>query len=221
MGTCTNCGQELTDDQKFCRGCGTPNQSSNGTSNQTPYETPNQSPYETPNQTPYGTPNQGGYVPKNTPAFFSEYIAIWKNYANFKDRTTRRGYWMVFVYNLMITIPLFVLGLIPYIGFLFSIVSVLYSLAFIVPSAAVMVRRLHDVGKSGKLVIGFYALSFINTLVSICSFVFLLLVQPSEVITILCGLVNLVLTLGTLGLGIYLIVLLCKPSIAPDGRAVV
>ena len=75
---------------------------------------------------------------------FKEYVAMWKNYINFSDRTTVRGYWMAFLWN-------FIAGLI--VGTLaavlkFSLLSYLYSLAIFLPSLAICVRRLRDMGKS-------------------------------------------------------------------------
>jgi len=73
-------------------------------------------------------------------AFFNEYINMWKNYVNFKDRTTVRGYWMAFLVNFIVS---FVLGLIG-----IRILVSLYSLATLLPSLAICVRRLRDGGNS-------------------------------------------------------------------------
>ena len=73
----------------------------------------------------------------------TEFINMWKNFANFNDRTTVRGYWMAYLINLIIA---FVVGLIA--GFTgFFPLSVIYSLAILVPSLSMMVRRLRDAGK--------------------------------------------------------------------------
>lgn len=74
------------------------------------------------------------------------------NYANFNGRARRKEYWMFALFNILI-----VLGLSLIFGFIGSMidmpalafVSYLYLLAVLVPSLAVTVRRLHDVGKSG------------------------------------------------------------------------
>ena len=70
----------------------------------------------------------------------TEYLNMWKNYANFSDRTTVRGYWMAFLFNFIIS---FVVGL---IGARVMVVQVIYSLALLVPSLALSVRRLRDAG---------------------------------------------------------------------------
>jgi len=77
------------------------------------------------------------------------YKRMLSNYANFKGRSTRSDYWYVVLANVLIG---FILGL---IGGLFDIanvtmvISVIYSLAVLVPGIALVVRRLHDINKSG------------------------------------------------------------------------
>lgn len=78
--------------------------------------------------------------------FLNEYITMWKNYANFKGRTSVKGYWMAFLVNVIIAI---VLGILTSIIGIIGIVSMLYSLAGLVPGIALTIRRLHDTGKSG------------------------------------------------------------------------
>lgn len=73
-----------------------------------------------------------------------EYIAMWMNYANFSDRTSVRGYWMAFLFNCLAALILGVIvAIIPALAFL----SGLYSLAVLIPSLAIAVRRLRDAGK--------------------------------------------------------------------------
>ncbi|MFD1016614.1 DUF805 domain-containing protein [Winogradskyella rapida] len=82
------------------------------------------------------------------------------NYANFSGRARRQEYWMFVLFNLIITIALAIvfgtLGALLDIPALFSL-YVIYALAVVIPSLAVAVRRLHDVGKSGW----FYLISLI------------------------------------------------------------
>lgn len=74
-----------------------------------------------------------------------EYLAMWKNYANFKDRTSVRGYWMAFLFNFLAGIILGIItAIVPALGFLAG----LYSLAALVPGLAIVVRRLRDAGKA-------------------------------------------------------------------------
>lgn len=75
----------------------------------------------------------------------NEYIAMWKNYVNFSDRTSVRGYWMAWLFNFLVALVLSILRVIlPVLG----ILSGLYSLAVLIPSLAIMIRRLRDAGKA-------------------------------------------------------------------------
>ena len=70
--------------------------------------------------------------------FFGPYLDMWKNYANFADRTTVRGYWMAFLVNVIISTALGIIGI--------EILAGLYSLATLIPGLAICVRRLRDAG---------------------------------------------------------------------------
>jgi uncharacterized membrane protein YhaH (DUF805 family) len=82
---------------------------------------------------------------------------VFENYANFKGRARRSEYWYFALANAIISIILIVLGTI--IGGIFGdpatggIIGyglfVLYTLATLIPALGVVVRRLHDVNKSG------------------------------------------------------------------------
>ncbi|MEP2101980.1 MAG: DUF805 domain-containing protein [Parasphingorhabdus sp.] len=74
-----------------------------------------------------------------------------KRYAEFSGRSRRKEYWMFFLFSI-------ILGLIAsaidtlLLGFSFENngpVNSILSLALLVPSLAVSVRRLHDTGRSG------------------------------------------------------------------------
>lgn len=71
-----------------------------------------------------------------------------ENYANFSGRARRSEYWYFVLFNVLLNIVM--LGLI-FIGPQpeFSILSGLVGLALIIPGLAVVVRRFHDIGKSG------------------------------------------------------------------------
>ena len=78
------------------------------------------------------------------------YKRFWKNYANFNGRSTRADYWWVMLANFLIGFVLgLISGLIPDLAGALSAVSSLYSLAILVPGIALVVRRLHDINKSG------------------------------------------------------------------------
>ncbi len=84
------------------------------------------------------------YETKKTTVGFLEAVALFfSRYADFKGRSRRSEYWWVMLFNVIVSV---VLVLLPdSLAFLSS----LWSLAILVPSLAICIRRLHDVGKSG------------------------------------------------------------------------
>ena len=74
------------------------------------------------------------------------YLKVLKNYVGFEGRARRTEYWMFVLFNFLAAI---VLAIFEYLLGLESVLTVLYSLAIILPSLAVAVRRLHDTGRSG------------------------------------------------------------------------
>ncbi|MEM9838425.1 MAG: DUF805 domain-containing protein [Pseudomonadota bacterium] len=83
-------------------------------------------------------------------SFVQAFSLFFKNYANFKGRSARGAYWWWYLWSLLIG---FALGIAD--AFVFGIDSdtqvfgVVFSLATLIPSLALAVRRLHDVGRSG------------------------------------------------------------------------
>lgn len=74
------------------------------------------------------------------------YIEVLKKYVVFTGRASRQEYWFFALFNFIIT---FVFSLIDMmLGLDIGLVSI-YSLAVLLPSIAVLVRRLHDTGRSG------------------------------------------------------------------------
>jgi len=73
----------------------------------------------------------------------TEYINYWKNYVNFSDRTTRRGYWMAFLFNVIAsTIVGAIIGIIG-----LEFLATIWSLANLLPGLGIIIRRLRDAGK--------------------------------------------------------------------------
>ena len=75
------------------------------------------------------------------------YFKVLKQYADFNGRARRKEYWMFILFNTIITYGL--MGVSVAIDPSLTIISSIYSLAVFVPSLAVLIRRMHDVGKSG------------------------------------------------------------------------
>jgi len=74
------------------------------------------------------------------------YLAVLKNYAGFSGRARRKEYWMFVLFNTIFSIVALILD---YILETVFIIYILYILAILIPALAVLVRRLHDIGKSG------------------------------------------------------------------------
>ena len=71
------------------------------------------------------------------------------NYANFNGRASRQEYWMFFLFNMIFAIVIMGIDIILGLWFL----NIIYSLAVMIPGIAVGIRRLHDIGKSGWMVL--------------------------------------------------------------------
>ena len=82
------------------------------------------------------------------------YLKVLKNFANFNGRARRKEYWMFTLFNLIFAVVAIILDSILGIGFEgigYGPLYLIYSLVVFIPGLAVLVRRLHDVGKSGGM----------------------------------------------------------------------
>ncbi len=79
------------------------------------------------------------------------YIAALKKYAVFSGRSSRAEFWYFVLFNLIISILMSVIS--GVFGDSKNILGYLYSLAVLVPGLAVSVRRMHDIGKSGWMLL--------------------------------------------------------------------
>lgn len=87
---------------------------------------------------------------------FQCYADCFKKYFQFNGRSSRYEYWSFYLVNLMINLVLSIPVL--------AVLSLIYSLAVLIPGLAVAVRRMHDINKSGwklLLPIGLYTLLFV------------------------------------------------------------
>ena len=136
---CPQCGTQLKAGAKFCGACGQA-----------------------------VDPAVATYAPNtsNTPSvedlsLFEFFVKCIKNYANFRGRARRKEYWGFFLFDFIMTL---VIPLVSWILLLRVILIVgdnspfakvpnilgwLWYLYTFLPSLAVMIRRLHDIGKSG------------------------------------------------------------------------
>jgi uncharacterized membrane protein YhaH (DUF805 family) len=102
----------------------------------------------------------------------NEYLKMWKHGFSFAGRSTRKDYWMAVLFNIIFA---FVVGMVA--GIIdFALLSVLYTLAVIIPGWTLAVRRLHDINKSGW----FLLISLIPVVGSIVLLVFYCLPSVEE-----------------------------------------
>lgn len=79
------------------------------------------------------------------------YLKALRNYVGFSGRARRTEYWMFFLINMLVSVALVFVdrafGTLSESGI--GTLGLIYSLALLLPSLAVGVRRLHDRDKSG------------------------------------------------------------------------
>jgi len=84
------------------------------------------------------------------------YLKVLKQYADFNGRARRKEYWIFILFNILFAVVAIILdnvlglameemGYGPLYG--------LYVVAMFIPGLAVAVRRLHDIGKSGWMIL--------------------------------------------------------------------
>ena len=66
------------------------------------------------------------------------------HYADFNGRATRSEYWWFVLFSILVQLGGSIVG---------NMIAALLALALLVPSVAVAARRLHDIGKSGWLLL--------------------------------------------------------------------
>lgn len=106
--------------------------------------------------------------------FYTDVII--KHYADFNGRATRKQYWMFFLFNFLIMfLSLIIIEILN--REILYLLFVLYNLFILLPSLALQVRRLHDIGQSGWM----FLLSFIPFAGGIILFVFACLDSEAHV----------------------------------------
>lgn len=123
------------------------------------------------------------------------YKAFWMRAFDFKGRSTRADFWWVVLASFIISFVLgFVLGILG-LGYSYTFdvtkglvmtgskvgytISMLWSLANIIPNLALYVRRFHDINKSGWLLL-LMLIPVVNFVVAIVFFIFTLLPSVNE-----------------------------------------
>lgn len=83
------------------------------------------------------------------------YLAVLKKYAEFKGRARRAEYWYFYLFNLIFLFVAMILDFIFGLGIKglgIGPLYIIYGLAVFIPGLALVIRRLHDVGKSGWMI---------------------------------------------------------------------
>ncbi len=79
------------------------------------------------------------------------YLKVLRQYVDFTGRARRMEFWVFTLVSLVISLLLNVLDSALHLGSMLDVgvLGLLYSLAVLLPSLAVSVRRLHDIGRTG------------------------------------------------------------------------
>jgi uncharacterized membrane protein YhaH (DUF805 family) len=84
------------------------------------------------------------------------YLKCLRQFADFKGRARRKEYWMFTLFNIIFSIAAAILDNLfgiadPELGY--GLIYAVYLLAMLIPGLAVAVRRLHDTGNSGWMIL--------------------------------------------------------------------
>lgn len=85
----------------------------------------------------------------------SYYLAALKKYTVFSGRSQRAEYWYFFLFNFIISTVLGFIdrAIISGSEVNIGILGLIFSLIILIPGIAVTIRRLHDIGKSGWMIL--------------------------------------------------------------------
>lgn len=142
MNFCYKCGNKIADGHLFCSNCGTkveniiqnPNTAYSG--NNTNYNTGNIN----------YNPGAVQWRQSSQMSLFQYFTKCFKHYVDFSGRARRKEYWGFYLFTMIFMVAAIILdNILDTIG----IISLLWSLTIMIPTLAVTVRRLHDVGKGG------------------------------------------------------------------------
>jgi len=80
------------------------------------------------------------------------YLEVLRKYAVFAGRARRKEYWLFTLFNFLVMCGISIVEMVSGVyqeEFGAGPISAIYSLAVFIPALAVLVRRLHDTGRSG------------------------------------------------------------------------
>ena len=82
------------------------------------------------------------------------YFKVLKQYADFQGRARRKEYWMFTLVSAGISVILIIVDYLLTTKILgINLLNLLYGLGVFIPTLAVGIRRLHDIGKSGWMML--------------------------------------------------------------------
>lgn len=180
MVFCAACGSKISEGALWCPQCGQPNllkqpQVAGGQPSSAPGLPSGVAQVDQYRVPPSPAPVQSGalipptVLPPGTPGmgFGGAVSSFFRNYAVFAGRARRSEFWFVFLFIVIVSLPINLLTLVfPPLG----VVAVLLSLALLVPQLALYSRRLHDIDRS----FGWYWFFFVPIVGSIVLLVFTL-----------------------------------------------
>jgi uncharacterized membrane protein YhaH (DUF805 family) len=89
------------------------------------------------------------YIPPAKYSGIQWYFKVFRQYADFNGRARRKEYWMFWLFHILFSVAIVMIDSLMGI----SLLTGIYGIVVIIPSLAVTIRRLHDVGKSGWMIL--------------------------------------------------------------------
>ena len=111
------------------------------------------------------------------------YLLAFRKFAEFKGRSPRKEYWMFTLFNVVFVVVTMLLdillfGATPDNPTSPRYLTTLYGLFVFLPTLTVVVRRLHDIGRSGWWLAGYYGVAFVCTILMMIGSVLMLGAAP-------------------------------------------
>ena len=146
---------------------------------------------------------------------FGEAIKLYfKNYFNFRGRSTRSEYWYAYLFVFLVGIGIYFISLLTTtiiggraaVGIAWLLDAA--ELVFVIPGLSSQVRRLHDAGKSGWWVLG-------SAVISLVAIPLIIMAGINQSIEALMGVICF-MSLALIAYGIVMLIFLCRPSDGPN-----
>jgi uncharacterized membrane protein YhaH (DUF805 family) len=142
--------------------------------------------------------------------------SVFGKYATFSGRARRSEYWYFYLFSILAGMVAGLLDAVLFSGAATSTafkgsggpVAAILNLALLLPSLAVTVRRLHDTGHSGWLILGFIAYAIVAVIVFVVGIGAASAVAGQPNFGTPIAIVGIVLLLGIIAFGIYIFVLM-------------